>query len=53
MDLLMVNGDTQLIDDNLMGWKLVSVRPTKIEIDLEFREPLLVSQGDVPDKLLL
>ena len=49
----MVNGDTQLPDDNLISWKLSSVEPSKLDIDLEFRYPLQVSQGDVPDRLLL
>ena len=49
----MISGDTEEIDDNLIDWKLVSVNPEKLEIDLEFREPILVSQGDSPDSILI
>ena len=50
---MMISGDTEEVDDNLTGWQLFSISSTKIEIDLEFEEPLEVSQGDSPDKLLL
>ena len=53
LDLAVVNGDTKELDDNLTGWKLVSADANKLEINLEFREPSHVSQGDIPDKLLI
>ena len=31
------------LSDNLVNWKIVSISPTLIEIDLEFSEPLKVS----------
>ena len=43
LSVLMISGDTEEVDDNLIDWKLVSVGPTKLEIDLEFREPIQVS----------
>ena len=49
----MISGETKQLDDNLISWKLVSAEPSKLEIDLEFREPIEVSQGDLPDKLLI
>ena len=36
LNLFMISGETKQLDDNLIGWKLVSAEPTKIEIDLEF-----------------
>ena len=42
-DLVMLKGDTNEPDDNLVGWKLVSATPTKLEINLEFNQPLEVS----------
>ena len=53
LDLFMISGETKQPSDNMISWKLFSAEPTKLEIDLEFREPLEVSQGDIPDKLLI
>ena len=53
LSVMMISGDTEEIDDNLIDWKLVSVDSEKLEIDLEFREPILVSQGDSPDRILI
>ena len=53
LDLVMISGKTKQPNDNMIGWKLISAEPTKLEVDLEFREPLEVSQGDIPDKLLI
>ena len=49
----MIKGDTGIPDDNLISWKLVSATSTSLEIELEFRAPIEVSQGDVLDKLLI
>ena len=45
----MINGDTEELDGNLTGWKLISVAPKELEIELDFRDPIEVSQGDNPD----
>lgn len=39
--------------DNLIAWKVISVDPKLIEIQLEFRRPLQVSQGDQYDQLFV
>ena len=49
----MFKGDEDKVDDNLIGWEVVSVTKTLIEIDLEFRDPLGVSQGDNHDRLFV
>ena len=49
----MLNGDTELIDKNLLSWTVVSVSSTKIFIDLTFEKPLSVSAGDFPDTILI
>ena len=49
----MISGETEEVDDNLIGWQIVSISSTNIDIDLEFEEPLEVSQADNPDKLLV
>lgn len=45
--------DEVITDPNLASWKVASVTSNKIEIDLVFREALLVSQGDLPSVLLV
>ena len=49
----MYKGDVDEIDDNLIGWEIVSVSEKLIEIDLEFRAPLNVSHGDEYDRLFV
>ena len=39
----MIEGDTNLLDDNLISWKLLSFSPTNLVIKLEFLKPLEVS----------
>ena len=36
IDLYVLNGDEETIDENLKGWDIVSVSSTWIEIDLIF-----------------
>ena len=45
LDLIMIEGETNQPDDNLISWKLVSVSSSKLEIELEYRMPIEVSQG--------
>ena len=33
---MMISGDTEEIDENLIGWKLVSVESKELEIELDF-----------------
>ena len=52
IELIMLKGDEDVQDDNLKSWKIISVSPTLIEIDLEFENPVQVSQGDNNDRLI-
>ena len=53
LSVLMISGDTEEVDENLVDWQLVTIDPEKLEIDLEFREPIQVSQGENPDRILI
>ena len=48
---MMISGDNESIDQNLSSWTIAKVTSRRIEIDLEFSEPLAVSQGEIPDKI--
>ena len=48
-----VDGDSKTESDNLSGWDIVSVSSYSIEISLQFKEPLMVSQGDEVDQLFM
>ena len=49
----MVNQDEELVDTNLLNWTVTSVQQELIQIKLEFKQPLEVSQGDEPDYLVI
>ena len=49
----MLRGDDEVEDGNLLSWNIVSVGDKLIEIDLNFDQPLQVSQGDESDKLIV
>ena len=53
IDLIMLDGDEDVISDNLIDWKIASVSEKLIEVDLNFQEPLMVSQGENYDKLIV
>ena len=53
LSLAMLSSETGTISDNLTGWKVSDVKSRKITIQLEFSRPLLVSQADKPDQLLI
>ena len=53
LDIMMLSGDKEEFDGNLLSWKLVSISPTLMEVDLEFYKPLEVSQGDIADKIVV
>ena len=42
-----------MIDQNLMSWSITSVSEMLIRIELEFENPLEVSQGESPDTLVV
>ena len=49
----MLKGDDEVLDDNLERWQIVSVAEKLIIIKLSFANPLLVSHGEVYDKLVI
>ena len=49
----MLSSETETISDNLVGWAVSSVNSKEILVDLDFAEPLQVSQGDTQDLLLV
>ena len=53
LEILLINGDTEEIDKNLRSWTVTSVSSTKIDIDLTFEKPIIISTGDFPDILLI
>ena len=53
IDIVMFKGEEEELDQNLGSWEIVSVSDTLIEIDLHFEEPLLVSQGDQYEQLIV
>ena len=53
LEILLINGDTEEIDKNLRSWTVTSVSSTKIDIDLTFEKPIIISTGDFPDILLV
>ena len=53
LEIVMINGDTQEIDSNLLQWTVTKSSSTKIYISLTFEKPLFVSQGDEADILLI
>ena len=53
IDVMMLSGEDEAIDLNLLSWTIVKVTSQQIEISLKFERPLEVSQGDEPDKLLV
>ena len=53
IEILMINGDTKIIDINLRSWTAISANPTKIDISLDFLKPVNVSTGFSPDLLFV
>ena len=50
---MMFDPETDRISDNLASWTISSFDSSSMVIDLEFVRPLLVSQGDKQDQLLI
>ena len=39
----MLNGQTELNDENLLSWAISDVSPSKVDIELEFKDLLSIS----------
>ena len=53
LEIVMINGDTEEIDENLKSWSVISASATNIDIRTEYEKPLYVSTGYSPDFLIL
>ena len=53
LEILMLNGDTLEIDENLISWSVISASSSKIDVNLVFEKPILVSSGDFSDILFI
>ena len=53
LDILMISGDTNEFDSNLLSWKLIELTPTLMKIEIVFERPLEVSQGERPDQIIV
>ena len=49
----MLSYETEEPTNNLEAWEVTSASATEININLSFKKPLEVSQGDKPDILLV
>ena len=50
---MMLSGDEEAVDENLISWSISEVTSKLIKLNLEFQKPLEVSQGDSPDTLVI
>ena len=46
LNVMMLSGADETVDENLVSWKITSVQPSQISVELEFKSPVQVSQGD-------
>ena len=53
LNVMMLSGEDEAIDPNLLSWTFNTVSSQQIEIKLEFERPLEISQGDEPEKLVV
>ena len=53
VEVVMINGDTEKIDENLKSWSVTKVSSTGIEISLDFEKAIAVSTGYSPDLLII
>ena len=53
IDVNMLSGEDKKVDKNLVSWTVTSVTSQLILIDLEFDQPLRVSQEDYPDEIVV
>ena len=47
----MVDGESKALDTNLQAWNVKKVTSRSIEIEMAFKEPLNVSEGEDADLL--
>ena len=50
---MLVSTEDENVSDNLKGWGPISMSEYQIEIQLDFRDPLYVSEGEILDNLVL
>ena len=53
LNVFMLSGDNETLEENLKSWSILSVSPNRISVSLDFESPLQVSQGEEPDKLII
>ena len=53
LTLKMINYQSETFDDNLVDWTVSEVNSRQITVQLNFTQPLMVSQGDKPDLILV
>lgn len=53
LDLHVISLEAERVDENLADWKVVKVDTWWIEIELTFKDPLLISSGFEPDILIV
>ena len=50
---MVIEGEDEKFSENLTNWNITSLTKTELRIALNFAEPILVSQGDEKDSLLV
>ena len=53
LNVKMISGDNENFDANLKSWQLIEISSKLMKIQLEMYKPLIVSQGDMPDKIVV
>ena len=53
LNVKMISGDNKNFDANLKSWQLIEISSKLMKIQLEMYKPLIVSQGDMPDKIVV
>ena len=53
LESIMINGDTEEIDENLNSWSVISASTTNIDIRTEYEKPIFVLTGYEPDYLII
>ena len=53
LNVKMISGDNDNFDANLISWQLIEISSKLMKIQLYMNKPLIVSQGDMPDKIVV
>ena len=53
IEVILFDPEEDKISDNLAAWYIIYIDSRSIVIDLDITRPLLISQGDNPDQLLI